>query len=590
MLGSVEMIDQNPSAKSSRSNPVTYLKAYDEIRKLFADQPLCPAYGTGGVVSRSTWREAAARSVRARGVIKVSMQFMADVELVCEACGGKRFRDEILEVKYRGKSIYDVLEMTVDDAIAFFGEDRKNSTCKRIVERLKPLQDVGLGYIKLGQSSSTLSGGESQRVKLASFLTKDSAQGGVMFIFDEPTTGLHFHDINKLLAAFNALIERGHTIVIVEHNMDVIKCADWVVDLGPEAGTGGGRVIFEGTPRNLEQCPASYTGKTSACVRNYNEHRPAGSRDERHDEYGLAHFTEHALFKGTHKRKAYQVNCRLENLGGELNAFTTKEDTTIHATTLRSDFAKAVELITDVAFDSTYPERELAKEREVIVDEINTYKDSPSDMIFDTFEDMIFEGSELGHNILGTKAALARHGTDSIRRFTGRTYTTDQMVFSSIGNFSVTTARDTAARYLAERHTPTRSFERAVPAVTPAFEKVLNKHTHQVHCIVGARAYDINDERLLAPALRAGTMPGRPASYGVKAMTPTAVPSGRSAGWGRGRLRRLGCLLACAGLIRRGYAVAVGGGATDRAARGRARWHAGIVVGASRRFWPHTDS
>ena len=227
----------------------------------------------------------------------------------------------------------------------------------------------------------------------------------------------------------------------------------------------------------------------------------AGSRDERHDEYGLAHFTEHALFKGTHKRKAYQVNCRLENLGGELNAFTTKEDTTIHATTLRSDFAKAVELITDVAFDSTYPERELAKEREVIVDEINTYKDSPSDMIFDTFEDMIFEGSELGHNILGTKAALARHGTDSIRRFTGRTY-------SSIGNFSVTTARDTAARYLAERHTPTRSFERAVPAVTPAFEKVLNKHTHQVHCIVGARAYDINDERRVPLSLLVNILGG----------------------------------------------------------------------------------
>ena len=234
----------------------------------------------------------------------------------------------------------------------------------------------------------------------------------------------------------------------------------------------------------------------------------AGSRDERHDEYGLAHFTEHALFKGTHKRKAYQVNCRLENLGGELNAFTTKEDTTIHATTLRSDFAKAVELITDVVFDSTYPERELAKEREVIVDEINTYKDSPSDMIFDTFEDMIFEGSELGHNILGTKAALARHGTDSIRRFTGRTYTTDQMVFSSIGNFSVTTARDTAARYLAERHTPTRSFQRAVPAVTPAFEKVLNKHTHQVHCIVGARAYDINDERRVPLSLLVNILGG----------------------------------------------------------------------------------
>ena len=175
--------------------------------------------------------------------------------------GGKRFRDEVLEVKYRGKSIYDVLEMTVDDAVAFFGEDAANATCRRIVERLRPLQDVGLGYVKLGQSSSTLSGGESQRVKLASFLTKDSAQGGVMFIFDEPTTGLHFHDISKLLAAFDALIARGHTIVIVEHNMEIIKCADWVVDLGPEAGSGGGRVVFEGTPRELAQCPGSHTGE-----------------------------------------------------------------------------------------------------------------------------------------------------------------------------------------------------------------------------------------------------------------------------------------------------------------------------------------
>ena len=261
LLRSVEMIDQNPIGKSSRSNPVTYIKAYDEIRKLFADQPYAQHTGLGASSFSFNIAGGRCEECQGEGVIKVSMQFMADVELVCEACGGKRFRDEILEVKYRGKSIYDVLEMTVDDAIAFFGEDKKDPTCKRIVERLKPLQDVGLGYIKLGQSSSTLSGGESQRVKLASFLTKDSAQGGVMFIFDEPTTGLHFHDINKLLAAFNALIARGHTIVIVEHNMDVIKCADWVVDLGPEAGTGGGRVVFEGTPRNLEQCPASYTGK-----------------------------------------------------------------------------------------------------------------------------------------------------------------------------------------------------------------------------------------------------------------------------------------------------------------------------------------
>ena len=261
LLRSVEMIDQNPIGKSSRSNPVTYIKAYDEIRKLFADQPYAQHTGLGASSFSFNIAGGRCEECQGEGVIKVSMQFMADVELVCEACGGKRFRDEILEVKYRGKSIYDVLEMTVDDAIAFFGENKKDPTCKRIVERLKPLQDVGLGYIRLGQSSSTLSGGESQRVKLASFLTKDSAQGGVMFIFDEPTTGLHFHDINKLLAAFNALMERGHTIVIVEHNMDIIKCADWVVDLGPEAGTGGGRVVFEGTPRNLEQCPASYTGK-----------------------------------------------------------------------------------------------------------------------------------------------------------------------------------------------------------------------------------------------------------------------------------------------------------------------------------------
>ena len=261
LLKSVEMVDQNPIGKSSRSNPVTYIKAYDEIRKLYADQPYAQHNGLGPSSFSFNIAGGRCEECQGEGVIKVSMQFMADVELVCEACGGKRFRDEILEVRYRDKSIYDILEMTVDDAIAFFGEDRKNATCKRIVERLKPLQDVGLGYIKLGQSSSTLSGGESQRVKLASFLTKDSAEGGVMFIFDEPTTGLHFHDISKLLAAFNALIQRGHTIVVVEHNMDIIKCADWVVDLGPEAGTQGGRVVFEGSPRELEQHPESYTGR-----------------------------------------------------------------------------------------------------------------------------------------------------------------------------------------------------------------------------------------------------------------------------------------------------------------------------------------
>ena len=262
LLKSVEMVDQNPIGKSSRSNPVTYIKAYDEIRKLFSDQPYAQHNGLGASAFSFNIAGGRCEECQGEGMIKVSMQFMADVELVCEACGGRRFRDEVLEVKYRGKSIYDVLEMTVDDAIAFFGEEsKKNATCRRIVERLQPLQDVGLGYIKLGQSSSTLSGGESQRVKLASFLTKDSAQGGVMFIFDEPTTGLHFHDISKLLAAFNALIQRGHTIVVVEHNMDIIKCADWIVDLGPEAGTAGGRVVFEGTPRELEKCTESHTGK-----------------------------------------------------------------------------------------------------------------------------------------------------------------------------------------------------------------------------------------------------------------------------------------------------------------------------------------
>ena len=260
MLSSVEIVDQNPIGKSSRSNPVTYLKAYDEIRKLFADQP--QAVHTGLSAASFSFNVAGGRceECQGEGTIKVSMQFMADVELVCEACHGKRFKDEVLEIKYRGKNIYDVLEMTVDDAIEFFAEDKSDATCRRIVERLQPLQDVGLGYVRLGQSSSTLSGGESQRVKLASFLAKDSVQRQIMFIFDEPTTGLHFHDINRLLKAFDALIANGHTIVVVEHNMEVIKCADWVIDLGPEAGDKGGRIVFEGTPKDLEECTESYTG------------------------------------------------------------------------------------------------------------------------------------------------------------------------------------------------------------------------------------------------------------------------------------------------------------------------------------------
>ena len=261
MLGSVEIVDQNPIGKSSRSNPVTYLKAYDEIRKLYADQP--QAVHTGLTAASFSFNVAGGRceECQGEGVIKVSMQFMADVELVCEACHGKRFKDEILDIKYRGKTIHDTLEMSVDDAIEFFGEDKQNSTCRRIVERLQPLQDVGLGYIRLGQSSSTLSGGESQRVKLASFLSKDNNTRQIMFIFDEPTTGLHFHDINRLLKAFNALIANGHTIVIVEHNMEVIKCADWVIDLGVEAGDKGGNIVFAGKPKDLEECKESYTGQ-----------------------------------------------------------------------------------------------------------------------------------------------------------------------------------------------------------------------------------------------------------------------------------------------------------------------------------------
>ena len=261
LIGSVEMVDQNPIGKSSRSNPVTYLKAYDEIRKLYAEQP--QAVHTGLTAASFSFNVTGGRceECQGEGTIKVSMQFMADVELICEACHGKRFKDEILDIKYRNKNIYDVLEMSVDDAIEFFKEECSNSTCRRIVERLQPLQDVGLGYIRLGQSSSTLSGGESQRVKLASFLAKDCSSRPIVFIFDEPTTGLHFHDINRLLKAFNALIANGHTIVIVEHNMDVIKCADWVIDLGPEAGDNGGEIVFEGTPQELERCEKGYTGR-----------------------------------------------------------------------------------------------------------------------------------------------------------------------------------------------------------------------------------------------------------------------------------------------------------------------------------------
>lgn len=268
LLQGVEMVSQSPIGKSTRSNPVTYIKAYDEIRKLFADQPYAKHTGIMPTAFSFNMPGGRCEECEGEGVIKVSMQFMADVELQCESCGGMRFKPEILEVKYNGKSIYDVLNMSVDEAIEFFSKDCSNSTCKRIVERIKPLQMVGLGYVKLGQSSSTLSGGESQRVKLASFLTKERSTERLMFIFDEPTTGLHFHDIGRLLGAFDALIERGHTVVVVEHNMDVIKCADWVIDLGPEAGKEGGKVVVAGTPEQVMECKESYTGEY---LRRHNE-------------------------------------------------------------------------------------------------------------------------------------------------------------------------------------------------------------------------------------------------------------------------------------------------------------------------------
>ncbi|MBQ8272728.1 MAG: excinuclease ABC subunit UvrA [Tidjanibacter sp.] len=260
LIRSVEMVDQSPIGKSLRSNPVTYTKAYNDIRQLFAQQPY--AKHNGITQSHFSFNRPGGRceECQGEGVIRVEMQFMADVELRCEHCGGKRFNDEVLEVRYRGKSISDVLEMSVDDAIAFFGEESEPLN-KRIVATLSTLQSVGLGYIKLGQSTSTLSGGEIQRVKLASYLMGEDTTEGTMFIFDEPTTGLHFHDIGKLLAAFDALLRKGHTIVVIEHNMEVIKCADWVIDLGPEAGDGGGNLVFEGTPDNLVKCKDSYTGQ-----------------------------------------------------------------------------------------------------------------------------------------------------------------------------------------------------------------------------------------------------------------------------------------------------------------------------------------
>ena len=254
-IKSVEFVDQNPIGKSTRSNPVTYLKAYDEIRKLFSDQPLAKQMGYAPSYFSFNTEGGRCEECKGEGTVTIEMQFMADLTLTCESCHGKRFKNDVLEVKFHDKNIYDILNMTVNQAIEFFAEHKQT----KIVKKLKPLQDVGLGYIKLGQSSSTLSGGENQRVKLSYFLSIEKTSP-TLFIFDEPTTGLHFHDIKKLLEAFNALIERGHTIIIIEHNMDVIKCADYIIDMGPEGGNNGGNVVATGTPEEIAKCEKSYTG------------------------------------------------------------------------------------------------------------------------------------------------------------------------------------------------------------------------------------------------------------------------------------------------------------------------------------------
>lgn len=259
LVTDVEMVDQNPIGKSSRSNPATYLKAFDEIRRLFADQPLSKQMGyTPGYFSFNS-QGGRCDVCQGEGVVTIPMQFMADVVLPCEACHGKRYKSEILEVKYRDVDIHDVLEMTVNQAIEFFAEDTATMP-QLIVKRLQPLQDVGLGYVKLGQSSSTLSGGESQRVKLAYFLSSD-AQGHKVFLFDEPTTGLHYADIKTLMESFRRLISKGHTVIIIEHNTDVIKQADYLIDLGPEGGAAGGNVVYAGTPQGIKDCSESYTAK-----------------------------------------------------------------------------------------------------------------------------------------------------------------------------------------------------------------------------------------------------------------------------------------------------------------------------------------
>ncbi len=261
MLEGIELVDQNPIGRSSRSNPVTYLKAYDEIRRLYSEQQASVIQGFKASHFSFNIDGGRCEECQGEGVIKVEMQFMADVYLICDSCHGQRFKDDILEVSYRDKNIYEVLECTINEAIEFFGQEGGGSVEKRIIARLKPLADVGLGYVKLGQSSSTLSGGESQRVKLASFLSREGSGKHLLFLFDEPTTGLHFHDIRKLLDAFQELIAKGHSLIIIEHNLEIIKSADWIIDLGPGGGEDGGGLVFAGTPEDLIKQENSYTGQ-----------------------------------------------------------------------------------------------------------------------------------------------------------------------------------------------------------------------------------------------------------------------------------------------------------------------------------------